>query len=181
MRFFVGTDVGGTFTDLWVATSDGQSNLFKSPTTPDILGGVMNAVRLACEHFGLSFEEFCSRISRFGHGTTIGLNALLTGRAARTVVLTTSGFADTMEIGRLRRQTSGLNEAEYTDAFLRNRFPPLVDRRWIREIDERVDANGSIIVPLDEQQAAAAIEIAAGESVEAVAICLLWSTQNPSH
>jgi len=181
VRFFVGTDVGGTFTDLWVATSDGQSNLFKSPTTPDVLSGVMNAVRLACDHYRLSLEDFCSRISRFGHGTTIGLNALLTGRAARTVVLTTSGFTDTMEIGRLRRQTSGLNETEYTDAYLRNRFPPLVDRRWIRGIDERIDSNGEIVVPLDEKQAAAAVEIVAGESVEAVAICLLWATQNPAH
>src|SRR6185312_12262396 len=110
MGFFVGTDVGGTFTDIWVASDDGDIRVFKSPTTADVLSGVLDAVRLAAEAYGLSFDAFCAGIGRFGHGTTVGLNALLTGNAAKTAVLTTRGFADTLEMGRLRRQTSGMNE-----------------------------------------------------------------------
>src|SRR5262245_7816178 len=106
MEFFVGTDVGGTFTDVWVSADGGDTRVFKSPTTRDVLGGVLDAIRLAADAYGLTFEAFCSGITRFGHGTTIGLNALLTGNAARTAVLTTRGFGDTLEIGRLRRQTS---------------------------------------------------------------------------
>jgi N-methylhydantoinase A len=181
VEFFVGTDVGGTFTDIWVATGDGRSGLFKSPTTVDVLGGVMNAIRLAAEHYELSFEAFCQQTTRFGHGTTIGLNALLTGRAAKTAVLTTRGFADTLEIGRLRRQTSGLNESEYTDAYLRNRYPPLVPRTLIYEVDERVDATGSVVTPLDQAQAIEIMTQLAADQVEAVAICLLWATHNPAH
>jgi N-methylhydantoinase A len=181
VEFYVGTDVGGTFTDLWVARSDGRSDIFKSPTTADVLGGVTNAVRLAAEAYGISFEDFCKGVRRFGHGTTIGLNALLTGRAARTAILTTRGFADTLTIGRLRRQTAGLTEVEYTDAYLRNRLPPLVPRSLMFEIDERVDALGRVVTPLDAHGAAVMIRGIAEEGVEAVAVCLLWSTQNPQH
>lgn len=181
MGFFIGTDVGGTFTDLWVSASDGHTRVFKTPTTADVLGGVIDAIRLAAEAYGLSFERFCGDIERFGHGTTVGLNALLTGNAAKTAVLTTKGFGDTLEIGRLRRQTSDLNEVEYTDAYLRNRVPPLVPRDLIVEIDERIDASGKVIVPLNEKQARTALKKLKSRGVDAVAICTLWSTQNPVH
>ena len=181
MRFFVGSDVGGTFTDLWVAADGGDTRVFKTPTTPDVLGGVIEAVGLAARSFDLSFDQFCAGIARFGHGTTVGLNALLTGSAAKTAILTTCGFGDTLEIGRLRRQTSGLNEAEFTDPYLRNRHPPLVPRRLVIEIDERIDANGAVVVPLDEAQARAALRSLAAEGVEAIAICTLWATRNPAH
>src|SRR5882672_236860 len=149
MALFIGTDVGGTFTDLWASDAMGEIRVFKSPTTPDVKTGVIDVLKIAAADRGVTFEDFCADIVRFGHGTTIGLNALLTGRAARTAVLTTRGFADTMEIGRLRRQTSGLNEIEFTDAYLRNRHAPLIDRHWVREIDERVNASGDVVVALD--------------------------------
>jgi len=179
--FLVGTDVGGTFTDLWVAADSGDTRVFKSPTTDDVLGGVLATIALAAGSYGLSFEQFCGRIERFGHGTTVGLNALLTGSAAKTAVLATKGFGDTLEIGRLRRQTSGMNELECTDAYLRNRVAPLVARDLVIEIDERIDANGKVIRELNEAQARAGIGKLKDRGIEAVAICTLWSTQNPSH
>ena len=181
MGYFVGTDVGGTFTDLWVSASDGRTRVFKSPTTKDVLGGVLDAIKLAAESYGIRFEQFCSQVERFGHGTTVGLNALLTGNAAKTAVLTTRGFADTLEIGRLRRQTSGMNEVEFTDAFLRNRHAPLVPRSLVIEIDERIDINGRVIKALDEAQARGELKRLKAQDVEAVAVCTLWSTHNPVH
>ncbi|RKE67645.1 hydantoinase/oxoprolinase family protein [Pseudorhodoplanes sinuspersici] len=181
MGFFIGTDVGGTFTDLWVSADDGQTRVFKSPTTHDVLGGVLDAIALAAEAYGLSFEQFCAKIDRFGHGTTVGLNALLTGNAAKTAVLTTMGFGDTLEIGRLKRQTSGMNELERTDAYLRNRIPPLIPRDLVIEIDERIDVKGNVIKELNEQQARAEIRKLKDRGIEAVAICTLWATHNPSH
>ena len=101
-RFHVGSDVGGTFTDLWVRAGDGRTEtVFKSPTTADVIGGVVAALRWPRRRTGLSSEEFCAGIERFGHGTTVGLNALLTGRTAKTAILTNEGFADTLEIGRV--------------------------------------------------------------------------------
>ncbi len=181
LGFIVGTDVGGTFTDLWVAASDGRSEVVKAPTTADVFSGVMDAIGQAATSLGLSLGEFCAGIERFGHGTTVGLNALLTNNAARTAVITTRGFADTLEIGRLRRQSSGLNEVEMTDPRLRNRYAPLVPRALVREIDERIDANGSVIVPLDEAGARAELRRLAGEKIEALAVCTLFGTINPVH
>jgi N-methylhydantoinase A len=181
LGYFVGTDVGGTFTDLWVADENGGTRVFKTPTTGDVQSGVLDAIALAAEGFGLSVEQFCSRIERFGHGTTVGLNALLTGNGAKTAILTTRGFADTLEIGRLTRQSTGLSEHEYTDSFLRNRFAPLVPRNRIFEIDERIDVNGRIVTPLDERQARAAICELKTHGIEAVAICTLFATVNPAH
>ncbi len=181
MGFFIGTDVGGTFTDLWVASDDGQTRVFKSPTTADVLGGVIDAINLAADAWSLDFKAFCAQIERFGHGTTVGLNALLTGTAAKTAVLTTRGFGDTLEIGRLRRQTSGMNETEFTDAYLRNRFAPLVDRSLVVEIDERINVNGTVVQALDEAQARSELRRLGGLRVEAVAVCTLWSTVNPVH
>jgi len=181
VQFFVGTDVGGTFTDIWVAGDDRRARVFKAPTTKDVIGGVIDAIKLAAASYDVSFESFCANIARFGHGTTVGLNALLTGSAAKTYVLTTEGFGDTLEIGRLRRQTSGMNELEMTDAYFRNRYPPLVPRSQIIECDERIDANGKIIVPLDERQARRSLEGLRSEGAEAIAICTLFSVVNPVH
>ena len=181
MGFFVGTDVGGTFTDLWVADEVGTTRVFKTPTTKDVQSGVLDAVALAAEGLGLSTEQFCGAIVRFGHGTTVGLNALLTGTGAQTAILTTRGFADTLEIGRLTRQSTGLNEHEYTDSYLRNRFAPVVPRDRIFEIDERIDVNGRIVLPLDEAQARATVRVLAEQRLKAVAIVTLFSTVNPVH
>lgn len=181
LGFIIGTDVGGTFTDLWIATGDGQTRVFKSPTTKDVLGGVIDAMHLAANACELSFEDFCAQITRFGHGTTVGLNALLTGTAARTFVITTQGFGDTLEIGRVRRQTSGMNEFEMTDAFLRNRHPPLVSRGQVIEVDERIDANGKVIAPLDEADAARAVARLVAEDAQSIAVCTLFSVVNPVH
>jgi len=181
MKFYIGTDVGGTFTDLWVADEGGKSQVVKSPTTEDVLSGVINAAKLAAEAYNLSFEAFCASIEKFGHGTTVGLNALLTGRAAKTAIVTTEGFADTLEIGRIRRQTSGLNESEVTDFFKHDRFKPLVPRRLVVEVKERVDANGRVLIPLEEESARKTLARLRSEGVEAIAVCTLWSTANPTH
>ena len=82
----VGSDVGGTFTDLWVWASDGRANIFKAPTSANILTGMSEVMELAADWLGLDLAEYCARIERFGHGSTVGLNALLTGRAAKTAV-----------------------------------------------------------------------------------------------
>src|SRR5262249_45860791 len=90
MAFFVATDVGGTFTHLCVADATAATRVFKTSTTGDVMGGVLNALNLAAQSYRLEFGAFCARIERFGHGTTVSLNALLTGRAARTAVVTTA-------------------------------------------------------------------------------------------
>jgi N-methylhydantoinase A len=181
MGFYVGTDVGGTFTDVWVTDGLTRAQVFKSPTTADVMTGVIDGVRLAAEAYGHAFDSFCREIERFGHGTTVGLNALLTGRAAKTAVLTTQGFGDTLEIGRMRRQTAGVSDLELTDFYIRERHRPLTPRDLVIELVERVDANGRIVTPLDVEHARMALRDLAGRDVEAIAVCTLWSSVNPVH
>ncbi|MEU6523917.1 hydantoinase/oxoprolinase family protein [Streptomyces sp. NPDC046924] len=177
----IGTDVGGTFTDLWLRSPDGDSWVCKSPTTPDVVTGVIDAVHLAAESVGLDTGELCSRVTRFGHGTTVGLNALLTGRSARTGLITTAGFGDVLEIGRLRRGTAGLQGLDLGDYHLRGQVPPLVPRTQVVEIAERIDSDGVVRTPLDEDSVLDAIGRLRDLGVEAVAVCLLWATENPAH
>lgn len=177
----IGTDVGGTFTDLWVRSPEGQSWVCKSPTTADVVTGVVNAVRLAADTIEIDVHELCSQVVRFGHGTTVGLNALLTGRTARTALITTAGFGDVLEIGRLRRGTAGLAGMELGDYHLRGRIPPLVARTRVFEVAERIDSDGAVRLPLSHESVAQAIAALREREVEAVAVCLLWATENPVH
>lgn len=181
LRFQVGSDVGGTFTDLWVRASDGRTKMVKAPTTDDVIAGLMEAIALAAAEFDLGTHELCSRIERFGHGTTVGLNALLTNRYDRTGVVTTRGFGDTLEIGRLRRQTAGMTDAEVTDYYRRGRSRPLVARADVVEVDERIEVSGEVVRPLDEHDARRAITTLAERGIRAVALCTLWSTANGAH
>ncbi|MFI8092138.1 hydantoinase/oxoprolinase family protein [Streptomyces sp. NPDC086080] len=177
----IGTDVGGTFTDLWLRSPEGESWVCKSPTTSDVVTGVIDAVHLAAGTVGMDTGELCSRVTRFGHGTTVGLNALLTGRSARTGLITTAGFGDVLEIGRLRRGTAGLQGLDLGDYHLRGQVPPLVPRTQVVEIPERIDADGVVRTPLDEAGVLGAIGRLRDIDVEAVAVCLLWATENPAH
>ncbi|GAA1633875.1 hydantoinase/oxoprolinase family protein [Georgenia ruanii] len=177
----IGTDVGGTFTDLWLRTDDGRSFVCKSPTTADVVTGVIDALHIAARTAGVSTEELCGKVDRFGHGTTVGLNALLTGRTARVGLVTTLGFGDVLEIGRLRRGTAGLEGLDLGNYFLRGQVAPLVPRELVVEVAERVNPQGEVLTPLDTGSARRALEALRDEGVEAVAICLLWSTENPAH
>jgi N-methylhydantoinase A len=180
-RFQVGTDVGGTFTDLWAIAGDGRQAVVKAPTTADIVTGILDAVRLGAQAFGLTVEEFCARVDRFGHGTTAGLNALLTGNASVTAVVTTEGFGDTLEIGRLKRQVAGLTDLEVGDYLHRGRWAPLVPRTRVIEVRERIDRTGDVVVPLDEGSVTRALDRIEACGAEAVAVCTLWSVANPAH
>ncbi|MFC8511835.1 hydantoinase/oxoprolinase family protein [Streptomyces sp. NPDC057257] len=180
-RFHVGTDVGGTFTDLWAIAGDGRQTVVKAPSTPDIVTGILDAVGLAAQAFGQDVPDFCARIDRFGHGTTAGLNALLTGNAAPTAVITTEGFRDTLEIGRLKRQVAGLTDLEVGDYLNRGRWAPVVPRTSVFEVRERIDRTGEVVVPLDPASVADVLESVEASGASAVAICTLWSVANPVH
>src|SRR4029453_9093372 len=107
------------------------------------------------------------------HGTTIGINALLEGKGARTGLITTGGFRDVLEIGRG-------NFLRMYDVLYR-RPTPLVPRGRCLEVPERLSARGDVLVPLDEAAVRAAARRLAGEGVQAVALVFLFSYRNPIH
>lgn len=172
-RFVLGIDVGGTFTDVVGLDRGGRPLMFKVPSRPDDpASAVMQGVEAFAAGVGVPVAAMLSD-AHLVHGTTMGINTLLTRTGARTALLTTSGFRDMLEI------RVGYKEERYE---LDLEPPvPLVPRRLRLPITERLGSDGEVVVPLDEEGVLAACEFMVAEGVQAVAICFLWSFLDPSH
>ncbi|QEC47426.1 hydantoinase/oxoprolinase family protein [Baekduia soli] len=179
--FFAASDIGGTFTDTVVADSNGAVRRFKAPTTPDdLVRGVLSTFELAAGELGLSVQEFIGRLRVFSHGTTVATNALIERRGARTGVIHTAGFGDTLFIMR-GYKGFGLDEDELKDFRHFVKKQPLLGRELVREVSERVDARGRVLIELDEAGTRVAIRELVQAGVDSIAVCLLWCTAHPAH
>ena len=167
----LGVDIGGTFTDLvWVDDATGEVRVGKLLTTPkDPAQAVEQGVLRVLEEAGAAPAAVGALI----HGTTLATNALIERKGARTGLLTTAGFRDALEIGREGRY-------DMYDLFI-DPPAPLVPRHLRLEVDERLEADGSVRRPLDVASARAAIARLLADGVEAVAISLLHAYRNPVH
>ena len=167
----IAVDIGGTFTDLQILDArDGSVRAWKTPTTPeDPSIGLMAGVKAAAARFGFRLAE----VGLLMHGTTIATNAVLERRLARGALLTTAGFEDVLEITRhVRRELYRLDP---------DPFPVLVPRDRRLGVPERMRADGTAELPLDEAAVPALVERLRGQRVQAVAVCLLHSYANPEH
>jgi len=177
----IGIDAGGTFTDTVVATTAGDLAVGKALSTPGHLeDGVLASLDDAAHRLGVTVAELLSQTDILAHGTTAGLNALLTRTGATVGLLTTAGFESTLAIAKANK-VHGLTDDELQQPTRWVKPPLLVPRRLTRGIDERVDAAGRVLVPLPLRDARARLEELAAEGVDAVAIALLWSVANPAH
>jgi N-methylhydantoinase A len=162
----LGVDVGGTFTDAVLATPNGLVTA-KAPTTPgDQSEGVLDAVRSALDRASARAAE----VERFVHGMTVGTNALLEGKVARTALFATEGFTDIEELGRQARAELYRLCAGHP--------PPLVSHELRVAVPERCGPDG-VLRPLDVDELRSRID-AAGE-FDAAAVCLLWGFRHPEH
>ncbi len=161
-----GVDVGGTFTDLVLLDLDsGTVRLAKRPSTPENQAhGVLAALGAA----GADLPA----LDLIVHGTTVTTNAVLERRLARTGLVTTAGFRDVLELGRRTRpQPYGMTGA----------FRPIIPRDLRLEVPERMDAEGAVVVPLDETATRAAAEALLASGCEAVVVHFLHAYANPAH
>ncbi len=166
----VGVDIGGTFTDIVVVESNGLCLTKKvSSTPPNFALGIANGLRELLAENNLSPQD----VQEIIHATTVATNAIIEHKGAKTALLTTRGFRDVLEFRRGR--IPDLYNLFYTPP------PPLVERRLRLEVDERIGAKGEVVVPLDEASVVAAVDRLRGDGVEAVAVVLLHSYQNPRH
>jgi N-methylhydantoinase A len=164
----VGVDTGGTFTD-FVFDQNGQISLFKVPSTSaDPSLAISQGLERICTEINVPLTHI-----EVVHGTTVGTNALLQRRGARTALITTKGFEDVLVIGRQARpELYNLNAVKP---------PPLVPDELRLGVAERVVASGEVLQALDETSLGALVEKLRGENVESVAVSLLFSFLHPQH
>ena len=165
MRWLVGVDVGGTFTDFFAARlEDGALRYFKRPSTPKNPGdAIVSGLREMCS--ALKIDP--SAIQRLCHGTTVATNALIQRRGGTVAMVTTAGFRDLLEIGRQTRP--------HMYSLQLDQPAPLVPRERRFEVVERVNSTGEATTPLDEASVAAVAEAVAQSGADSCAVCCLFS------
>jgi N-methylhydantoinase A len=168
LKIRIGVDTGGTFTD-FVYQQGRRLHVFKLPSTPsDPSQAITDGLNRICTETGLTFAEI-----EVVHGTTVGTNALLQRRGARTALITTKGFEDVLVIGRQARpELYNLNAVKP---------PPLVDDDLRFGVTERVVASGEVIEPLQETELSKLLRKLKRSRVESIAISLLFSFLHPEH
>ena len=172
MKYVIGVDVGGTFTDFILADTEKKSfAIHKVPTTsPDPSIGVVEGVRVLTAREDVEL----GRVEHVFHGTTVATNAILEHKGARTGMITTKGYRDIVHIGRHQRPQ---NYSIMQDIPWQSR--PLVRRRHRKVVTERlIPPRGDVITPLDEPEARHRILELKKEGVESVAVCFLFSYLN---
>ncbi|TCT10486.1 hydantoinase/oxoprolinase family protein [Paralcaligenes ureilyticus] len=166
----VGCDIGGTFTDIVLAMPDGRLFVNKTSSTPHDLGlAIVQGLSRLIEQSGIDPGD----ITEIVHGTTTASNTILQKAGALTGVLTTEGFRDVLEIGRIRTPTM------FDLAW--QKPVPLATRRYRRGLKERIGASGDIVTPLDADEVINTVQEMVDEGVQAIAICFINSYINPIH
>lgn len=181
--YTVAVDIGGTFTDV-VAFDRGNRRMAmgKAPTTPaDLQQGVLDALAEAAQGFGVDVPQLIGGAELFVHATTQSSNAVFGLSGARTAVLATRGFEDTLIIMRATGRVAGLSVFERHH--YRNTQKPrlLADERDIIGIPERIDYRGRIVAPIDEDAVRAAARKIRSGGYKAVAVAYLFSHKNSEH
>ncbi len=174
MKYKIGIDVGGTFTDFLLAKEDGSSEIYKVLSTPqDPSIATMRGIEEMAAARGLGVSEFLAQVSAIVHGTTVTTNAVLTLRGAKTGLITTQGVRDALEMRR------GIREEQYNNRY--QNVKPVVPRYLRRPVRGRLDYAGRELEPLELEDVRLACELFQEEGVEAVAICFMNSFANPDH
>ena len=174
MGYRLGIDIGGTFTDFTVVDERGRLLVTKVPSVPQepslaIAAGLTELSRAA----GVSVASFLAACDLVIHGSTVATNALIELKGARTGLLCTKGFRDSLEI-RL-----SWKEKRYD---FRYAPPPVLVPRYLRlPVEERITKEGAVRVPLSEDDVRAHIRFLKDEGVESVAVSFLWSFLNAAH
>ncbi|MEE2995681.1 MAG: hydantoinase/oxoprolinase family protein [Pseudomonadota bacterium] len=162
-------DIGGTFTDIAV-DHDGGLHTCKVPTTPHAPeAGVFTGVKQAMAETGLKPDDF----ELFIHGTTLATNALIERKGAKTAMIVTEGFRDAVEIAYE-------NRFEQSDIYM-DKPQPLVPREHRLGVEERVDARGNVLIPLNDSALDRILTILRNEGIEAIAVGLMHSYLAPDH
>jgi N-methylhydantoinase A len=172
--YTIGVDIGGTHTDMIVASPSGLTRSKAFTTHDDYSKGILDAIAVAAETLGVSSDDLIQGCTSFINSSTIVTNAVTELRGAKVGVLITRGFKDTFRIAR------GARKNDYDD-HVQTTPPEVVARDCIEEVSERVLPDGTAAVALNEDDVRQAVRRLKDKGVEAIAVCYLWSFLDSSH
>lgn len=174
MKYKIGIDVGGTFTDFLLMGPGGRTVAHKELSTPsDPSLAVMAGLAALAEILSVGVDRFVREIGIIVHGTTVTTNAVLTGATAPTGLITTHGFRDALQMRR------GIREEMYDNRY--HPPDPLVPRYLRLPVRERIDAAGAVVAPLVVEDVEEVIRRFRTEGIEAVAVCFMHAHANPAN
>jgi len=174
MKFKIGIDVGGTFTDFLLTGDEGETEIYKVLSTPDDPSiATMSGIAEMATKRKLSVKDFLQQVTTIVHGTTVTTNATLTYSGVKTGLLTTAGVRDALEMRR------GIREEQYNNRY--ENAQPVVERYLRLPVKERIDAQGAVVTPLDPDDVRNQIATLKKEDVKAVAVCFMNSFANHEH
>lgn len=174
MKYRIAADTGGTFTDVALSRDGSDPIIGKALTTRErIFEGIEAAIANAAQHYGAAAQDVIANTEIFLYGTTHATNAIVTGATAKTALLCTRGFADTLVLREGGKRSAFDFRAEYPK--------PYIPRSLTFEINERISAEGEVIEALQADQVKDQLLRLKDAGVEAIAVCLLWSIVNPKH
>ena len=180
--YLCGLDIGGTFTDCVLMDESGQLTIAKAPSTPaNFAEGVIEAISRAASKIGMDLPTLLDSITVLAHGTTVGTNTIIQRRGAKVGLITTKGHNDVIHIMRGSRGLAGQDIKLIVHIPESSKPEPLIPKRLIRGVSERIDCFGKVVVELNEDEARQAIIELRDAGCQALAICCLWSFLEPKH
>lgn len=176
-------DAGGTFTDCILIDDDGEVTTAKALTTHEagVQEGVFDSIDKAGRKLGYEEGEVFDDIVRLAHGTTVATNTVVEDAGVTTGLITSQGHEDTVRMMRGVGRATGEPPENVFKVTEVDKPDPIVPADLIRGVPERIDSDGDVVAPLDEDAAREAVRDLVNEGVEAIGIALLWAFKNPEH
>jgi N-methylhydantoinase A len=182
MPYVIGVDVGGTFTDAVLDDDSGNLVAAKVPSTPpDYSRGLLDVLEALAGNLGVPLGEMLASTHHIAHGTTSSLNALVTGNVPPVGFITTVGHRDSIFIMNVEGRYLGSSPDQLQNVLGQSKRHTLIPKRHAAEVTERIDRDGNVLVPLDEDSVRAAVRGLLEAGIRSVAVSLLWSFRNPVH
>ncbi|MFH1028278.1 MAG: hydantoinase/oxoprolinase family protein, partial [Pseudomonadota bacterium] len=177
----IDVDIGGTFTDAFITWKD-VTVAAKTPTTEYNLSvGFMRAVKEAAKNLEIELTELLNHTDIIRYSTTIAMNKLLERKGPRLGLITTRGFEDTVIVGKGAQWADGLPVRERRNVARARRPDPLIPRYMTVGVRERIDSQGRVVCPLNENEVIEKISYLVDRGARGLVVSLLWSYLNPAH
>ena len=177
----VSVDIGGTFTDCFVAWDNKYIESKALTTHQNLALGFNEALKNACDELNLNEQQLLSQVDSVRYATTLGTNALIQRKGPRLGMLTTMGFRSSVPLARAKGYATGLSHKEQMDVPNAQRPDPIIPIPMILEVRERVDYQGDVLLKLDEDDLRQKLRELVDKGSEAIVVVLANSVVNPEH